>query len=276
MKSTKICKYCLFLTTFLLIFCFLLNRSYANATNYKISFQATKKAVNCYVINSGIDIFYIPHILNRHIISDLVFIDHTIDALTKTEKHDANVNESTTYIINTIKPETSTQIKQTLKTSKKPATSKTTKKTTKKRSDKISKNDAEINLDKNNGKENLINNDDLFWLARIIEAEAGAEPYNGKLAVGCVVVNRKNSANFPSSIYGVIFDNKYGVQFTPTTNGAIYNDPSKDSYDAALEVLAGYLLDDQILYFVNHDKSSSTWFETKTFVFKIGNHSFYK
>lgn len=34
---------------------------------------------------------------------------------------------------------------------------------------------------------------DLYWLARIIEAEAGAEPYNGKVAVGNVILNRVKS-----------------------------------------------------------------------------------
>ena len=32
--------------------------------------------------------------------------------------------------------------------------------------------------------------DDIYWLARIIQAEAGAEPYKGKVAVGNVILKR--------------------------------------------------------------------------------------
>ena len=38
--------------------------------------------------------------------------------------------------------------------------------------------------------------DDIYWLARIIEAEAGGEPYKGKIAIGNVILNRVNSKEF--------------------------------------------------------------------------------
>ncbi|MBR6259800.1 MAG: cell wall hydrolase, partial [Oscillospiraceae bacterium] len=67
--------------------------------------------------------------------------------------------------------------------------------------------------------------DDVYWLSRIINAEAGNEPFLGKIAVGNVIMNRVFSSEFPDTVYDVIFDRKCGVQFTPTVNGSIYMTP---------------------------------------------------
>jgi len=117
--------------------------------------------------------------------------------------------------------------------------------------------------------------EDLYWLSRLIYAEAVGQPYNGMIAVGNVIMNRVRSNEYPSTVYDVMFDKKYGTQFTPTENGSIYNTPNDECIKAAKEVLEGYSLNDKIIYFVNHDLSNSSWFYTRTFVFKIGDHSFY-
>lgn len=59
---------------------------------------------------------------------------------------------------------------------------------------------------------------DLRLLSALIYCEAGGEAYNGKLAVGIVVMNRVKSAAFPDSVKSVIYQ-KY--QFGPVTNGAL-------------------------------------------------------
>ena len=127
----------------------------------------------------------------------------------------------------------------------------------------------------NQNTETKINENDLYWLSRLIYAEAVGQPLEGKIAVGNVVMNRVRSKDYPDNVYDVIFDKKYGTQFSPTENGSIYNEPDSECIEAAKKVLEGYSLDDRIVYFVNHDLSSSTWFYTRTFVFKIGDHSFY-
>ena len=119
------------------------------------------------------------------------------------------------------------------------------------------------------------NENDLYWLARIIHSEADGQPFDGKIAVGNVVMNRVRSKDYPDNIHDVIFDTKYGVQFAPANNDTIYDDPDEESIEAAKKVLDGYTLSDKILYFVNHNLSSSQWFYTRTFVFKIGDHTFY-
>lgn len=118
--------------------------------------------------------------------------------------------------------------------------------------------------------------DELYWLSRIIEAEAGGEPFDGKLAVGSVILNRKLSDEFPDSIVDVIFDTANGVQFSPVANGAIYNEPSEDSIKAAKMTLEGYVVTGDALYFLNQRIAQSFWIvENCTYVMTIGNHDFF-
>ena len=123
----------------------------------------------------------------------------------------------------------------------------------------------------------VYNENDLYWLARIINAEAGGESLMGKIAVGNVVINRKNSRSFPNSIYGVIFDRKYGTQFSPVAIGTIYKTPNAESIIAAKICLEGYTVSDEILYFMNPRLATSNWISrNRPFAFRIGNHNFYK
>ncbi len=118
--------------------------------------------------------------------------------------------------------------------------------------------------------------DEVWWLAKIIEAEAGAEPFLGKIAVGEVVLNRVASEEFPDTIYSVIFDHEHGVQFTPTVNGAIEKEPDDDSIVAAKLVLDGARIGKNLLYFLNPAIAVSTWIpENRPFALTIGNHDFY-
>lgn len=123
----------------------------------------------------------------------------------------------------------------------------------------------------------VYNSSDVYWLARIISAEAQGEPMRGKMAVGNVILNRMRSSQFPNSIYGVIFDKKYGVQFTPTANGTIYRTPTAESIIAAKICIEGYSLSSEILYFVNPKVAPSSWAaKNRPYAFTVGNHSFYK
>ncbi len=119
--------------------------------------------------------------------------------------------------------------------------------------------------------------DEVYWLSRIIHAEAQGEPFAGKLAVGEVVLNRVADAEFPETVYGVIFDNASGVQFSPTANGAIDNTPNADSVAAAKICLEGVKRHDDILYFLNPTIATSFWIpENRTYVCTIGSHDFYE
>lgn len=124
--------------------------------------------------------------------------------------------------------------------------------------------------------EEFYDEEEVYWLSKIIHAEAQGEPFEGKLAVGNVILNRVESTQFPDTVYGVIFDNDHGVQFTPTVNGAIEQDAGAESILAAKLCLDDAVLDENILYFLNEEIASSLWVpENCEFVMAIGEHTFY-
>lgn len=119
--------------------------------------------------------------------------------------------------------------------------------------------------------------DDLYWLSRIISAESRGEPLEGKIAVGNVVLNRVASPDFPDTIYGVIFDARWGGQFEPVRNGSIYFEPTEESVQAAKMVLAGADAAGDSLYFLAPQLTDNHWtMENREFVTTIGCHWFYK
>lgn len=123
----------------------------------------------------------------------------------------------------------------------------------------------------------VYNESEVYWLSRIISAESRGEPMKGKMAVGNVVLNRVRSSAYPNTIYGVIFDKRYGIQFSPVANGTIYNTPTADSIIAAKMCLEGYSLSSEIIYFLNPSVASSSWIiKNRPHAFTIGKHSFYK
>ncbi len=118
--------------------------------------------------------------------------------------------------------------------------------------------------------------DEIFWLARIVFAESRGESMEGKIAVANTVLNRVEDDAFPNTIYGVIFDTKYAVQYEPTANGTIYNTPDTDSVAAAKRALEGERVVADCLYFLNPRKATNNWIIlNRPFYRTIGNHDFY-
>lgn len=68
------------------------------------------------------------------------------------------------------------------------------------------------------GQATSLSSDDLSLLAAMIQCEAGNESFEGKVAVGNVILNRVNSGSYPSSVYGVV---TAPGQFPPATNGTL-------------------------------------------------------
>ena len=120
--------------------------------------------------------------------------------------------------------------------------------------------------------------DAVYWLSRIISAESKGEPLIGQIAVGNIVLNRVKSSLYPNTIWGVIFDRKYGVQFSPIENGTIYQTPTAPSVTAAKICLETYsVLDEGTLFFLAPAASTSSWIQkNKSYMFSIGNHDFYE
>ncbi len=108
---------------------------------------------------------------------------------------------------------------------------------------------------------------DAYLLGAIIECEAGGEPYDGKLAVGSVIMNRVKSSYFPNTISGVIYQSG---QFSPVASGrlAYRLKAGVDSTCLAVaqEVLNGKSVTGCLYFCVNNGYITGT---------VIGNHVFY-
>lgn len=118
--------------------------------------------------------------------------------------------------------------------------------------------------------------DQLYWLAKMIMAEAEGEVYEGKVAVGAVILNRVQNPRFPNTIYEVIFDAPDGyVQFSPVLDGRIWQvEPNEECYAAAKEALSGNDPSWGSLYFYNPEKSENPWVFNLRTIRVIGGHVF--
>jgi spore germination cell wall hydrolase CwlJ-like protein len=138
---------------------------------------------------------------------------------------------------------------------------------------------------------------ELMCLARNIYYEAGAEPFEGKVAVAMVTINRKESGKFPQTLCGVIHQkttvtqkvvvaekttlvHKVVCQFSWVCEGNRLRAAFGDQWDAAMYVAQAVLLDgyripklEDALYF-HATYVNPNWGKPK--VAKIGNHIFYR
>ena len=91
----------------------------------------------------------------------------------------------------------------------------------------------------------------LRLMAAIIDCEAGGQPYEGRVAVGNVILYRIASSHFQTNLYDVIYAPN---QFTPAYTGMLEvilaMGPRQSSYDAAMDCFNGVrTIPPQYLYF---------------------------
>lgn len=134
---------------------------------------------------------------------------------------------------------------------------------------------------------------DLEILARTIDAEARGEAYEGKVAVGAVMVNRLSSGAYGSSggLKGVILKKSQFSPWNSFTGGAggrqgknmlgLSAVPGKDSYKAAMAILSGNYKDptNGATHYVNESAAEGQSWITKMKARKkgtitLGNHIF--
>lgn len=117
-----------------------------------------------------------------------------------------------------------------------------------------------------------ISNEEKKLLARLVHAEAKGEPYNGKVAVATVVLNRVEHKQFPNTIKEVIYEKN---AFTPVQNGSINEPADREALKAVQEALkAEDGKNDKLLYFYNPETATSDWILSREVVKTIGNHVF--
>ena len=121
--------------------------------------------------------------------------------------------------------------------------------------------------------DDFYNQEDLFWLSRIITAESGNQPLEGQMAVGNVVMNRVAHPAYPDTVEGVLAQKN---QFSTYRSGALANrTPTESSIIAAKLVLDGGEVaeTDGALYF---DSTTTSWASrNRQYAATLGGHTFY-
>ncbi len=109
-------------------------------------------------------------------------------------------------------------------------------------------------------------------LARLVTAEASGEPFEGKVAVVSVILNRIKDGKFPKTITANIFKPH---EFESVANGLIWKQPHDEAYKAVEAACKGWDPTNGAKYFFNPAKvKGRSWVWTRTIVERIGNHVF--
>ncbi len=114
---------------------------------------------------------------------------------------------------------------------------------------------------------------DLNLLAHVVYGEARGEPYKGMVAVAAVVLNRVDSASFPNSVSGVVYQPR---AFSIVDDGQINLTPNSEAIRAAKDALNGYDPTSGCLFYYNPAKTTSQWMLGKPVYLRIGKHAFCK
>lgn len=114
-------------------------------------------------------------------------------------------------------------------------------------------------------------NDQVTLLARAIHAEAEAEPYVGKVAVGAVLLNRVKNSQFPNTLSGVVYQ---GSALESVSNGRMNSSAGNESRKAAQAALNGWDPTYGSLFFWNPYKKVNKWVWTREITVQYGKHVF--
>lgn len=119
-----------------------------------------------------------------------------------------------------------------------------------------------------------ITNKDIYLMAQVVHAESRGEPYEGKVAVASVILNRVKNPSFPKSIVGVV---KQPYAFSCVRKGVININPDKDSYNAVIDALNGIDPTNKAVFFYNPKIATCGWMKNidKSNKKVIGNHVFF-
>ena len=115
---------------------------------------------------------------------------------------------------------------------------------------------------------------DLFWLSRVIQRESGNQSLEGQMSVGSVVLNRVADPIFPDTVEGVLAQKN---QFTTYASGVLAaTEPTQSSTIAAKLVMDGGEVEETrgALFF---DSSVNSWASKhKEHIATLGDHKFYR
>ncbi|HWI48345.1 MAG TPA: cell wall hydrolase, partial [Rummeliibacillus sp.] len=113
--------------------------------------------------------------------------------------------------------------------------------------------------------------EDLKLMANAVFGEARGEPYEGQVAVAAVILNRRDSPDFPNTISGIIFQPR---AFTAVADGQIWLTPNKQAMEAVIDAMNGWDPSQHALYYFNPKTATSQWIWTRKQITQIGEHIF--
>lgn len=118
---------------------------------------------------------------------------------------------------------------------------------------------------------NGFSQNDIQLMANAVYGEARGEPYTGQVAVAAVILNRIDSAAFPNTVSGVIFEPR---AFTAVADGQIWLTPNESAKKAVLDAINGWDPSGNALYYFNPATATSKWIWSRPQIKRIGKHIF--
>ena len=114
---------------------------------------------------------------------------------------------------------------------------------------------------------------DLYLMARAVYGEARGEPYQGKVAVAAVILNRVRNKDFPNTVSGVIYQ---PWAFTAVNDGQINMGTNDECIRACQDAMNGWDPTYGCIYYYNPKTATNQWIRNRPIVTTIGKHVFCK
>ena len=114
---------------------------------------------------------------------------------------------------------------------------------------------------------------DIKLISNAVYGESRGEPYTGQVAVAAVILNRVQSASFPNTVSGVIFE---PGAFTAVADGQIWLTPNDTARKAVLDAINGWDPTGEAIYYFNPATATNKWIWSRPQIKQIGKHIFCK
>ena len=126
-----------------------------------------------------------------------------------------------------------------------------------------------------NNKMIYLTEEDVYLMSQIVFAESKGEPYEGKVAVASVILNRVLNPAFPDTVKEVVFQTN---AFSCVVDGVITVTPNQECFNAVYEAIKGNDPTNEALFFYNPTIATCSWMHDieKTDSRSIGQHLFFK
>ena len=134
--------------------------------------------------------------------------------------------------------------------------------------------DDYVEVFKENNQIIYLTQSDIYLMSQIVYAESKGEPFEGKVAVASVILNRVLNSGFPDTIEEVVFQ---PYAFSCVVDGQISVEPTQECFDAVYEALNGNDPTGEALFFYNPATATCSWMHDveKYNLIPIGQHLFF-